>query len=503
MNKFAIRMLLASAIGAVPAVAHAQGGTVDAAKCQAMKTGNPMQGDYVGARWVAATETAPAYCEVRAVLSPAKGSTIGVMYRLPESWNGKLLGLGGGGWAGNVTLGAAMPGLRAGYATAQTDGGHAQTGAWDNDWSSSPEALTDFAYRAINQMTVGGKALVKAFYGKAQDKAYFQGCSTGGRMALMEAQRFPEDYDAIIAQAPVYSLQVQTSAVLRNQVLKAGGGFTPAQLKLANDAVLKACDAKDGLADGVIAAPRQCDWSPKVLACAPGQDAGASCLSAGQVTALETLYAGIRQKKKDWAMLPLAKGSETGWIPFIATDGSGTTQASGGGMPGLSKVLFGDRTVDFNAFDAEADVTQARTSAFGKAYEANNPDLSAFIARGGKLLLWHGESDPGPSPVGTVDYYQAMLKKTKSGAAATRLFLAPGVGHCAGGPGADQVNYLAALDDWVTSGTAPETLVATKINSPVKRTLCAFPQVARYKGEGDANDPANHVCEAPAPARKK
>jgi feruloyl esterase len=498
MTRLAIRMLLASAIGAIPATVHAQAAGVDAARCVAMKTGNPIGGDYVGARWVAAANGLPAYCEVRAVLTPVAGSTIGVMYRLPASWNGKLLGLGGGGWAGNITLGAAMPGLRAGYATAQTDGGHAQTGAWDNAWSAAPEARTDFAYRAINRMTIAGKALVKAFYGKVQDKAYFQGCSTGGRMALMEAQRFPEDYDAIIAQAPVYSLQVQTSAVLRNQTIRAAGGFTAAQLKLANEAVLKACDAKDGIADGVIAAPRQCNWSSSSLACKPGESPGATCLTGSQVSALETLYAGIRTKKRAWAMLPLSRGSETGWAPFIATNGSGTDQASGGGMPGLAKVLFGDRAVDFNAFDADKDVTEARESAFGRAYEAANPDLSAFIARGGKLLLWHGESDPGPSPVGTIDYFQSALKQSKGANGSLRLFLAPGVGHCAGGPGADQVDYLAALDSWVTSGTAPETLIATKADSPVKRKLCAFPNVARYSGTGDPNDPASHACEAVA-----
>ncbi len=204
----------------------------------------------------------PAYCEVAGTLSPAPGSQIGVVYRLPANWNGKMLGLGGGGWAGNVTLQAATPGLKAGYATASTNGGHPSTSPWDVDWSSNPESLTDFAYRAINQMTVAGKSVVQSYYGRKQDKAYFQGCSTGGRMALMEAQRFPDDYDAIIARAPVYTLQVQTSGVLRSKLVKEAGGFSPGQLKLANDAVLGACDAKDGLKDGLINDPRAAAGAP-------------------------------------------------------------------------------------------------------------------------------------------------------------------------------------------------------------------------------------------------
>ena len=175
----------------------------------------------VGARqstasWIEANaETGlPAFCEVTATLSPVEGSSIGVVFRLPEQWNGRLLGLGGGGWAGNVTLLAAAEGLQAGYATAQTDGGHPQSDVWFNEWMTDPVQVEDFAARAIHEMTVSGKSLVAAYYGQSHDRAYFQGCSTGGRMALMSAQRHPQDYDAISAGAPVYTLQVQTSAIM-------------------------------------------------------------------------------------------------------------------------------------------------------------------------------------------------------------------------------------------------------------------------------------------------
>ncbi len=496
MRRILTHALLATAIGAIPAMAHAQSG--GEARCTALAASVAPGATSLAASWVAAdaAKAMPAYCEVKATLSPVAGSNIGVVYRLPEGWNGKLLGLGGGGWAGNVTIQSATPGLKAGYAIAQTDGGHPSTSPWDNEWAANPEAVTDFAYRAINRMTVAGKAVMQAFYGKAQDKAYFHGCSTGGRMALMEAQRFPEDYDAIIAEAPVYTLQVQTSAVLRNQQFAAAGGFSQAQLKLVNDAVLGACDAKDGLKDGVIADPGRCGWSPKALVCKAGQS-GDTCLTAKQADALETLYKGIKAPDGSYAMLPLGKGGETMWSMFISTDGSGTTQQSGGGMPGLARQIFGDRQVDFQAMTADGDVPAARASAFAKAYEANDADLSAFIKRGGKLLLWHGESDPGPSAVATADYYQRALAATPGAADAVRLFMAPGVGHCRGGPGADVVDNLAALDTWVKSGKAPETLVATKANGSMTRKLCAWPQVAHYAGSGDANDPASYTCETP------
>jgi len=496
MRRVLIRALIATAIGTLPSIVHAQGAPDGVARCTAMTS---LAGaTAVTATWVAAdaAKSMPAFCEVKGTLSPVAGSKIAVVYRLPEQWNGKLLGLGGGGWAGNVSLGTATQGLKAGYATAQTNAGHDSTSPWDTDWSTSAEALTDFAYRAINQMTVAGKAAVQSYYGRKQDKAYFQGCSTGGRMALMEAQRFPDDYDAIIARAPVYTLQVQTSAVLRNKVIAAASGFSAGQLKLVNDAVIGVCDAKDGLKDGVIADPARCSWSPQTLVCKAGQS-GDSCLSGAQANALDTLYKGIKAPDGSFAMLPISRGGEAGWAMFIGTDGSGTTQANGGGMPGLSKVFYGDRKVDFQQLSAERDVPEARNSAFGKAYEAGNPDLKRFIAHGGKLLLWHGESDPGPSPVATADYYQAALKATPGAANAIRLFMGPGVGHCGGGAGADITDDLTVLDDWVKTGKAPETLIATKANGSMTRTLCAWPKVAKFTGKGDANDPAAYACEAP------
>lgn len=444
--------------------------------------------------WVAAKDGLPAFCEVKAVLSPAAGSTIGVVYRLPTDWNGKVLGIGGGGWAGNVTLMAASEGLKKGYATLQTDGGHTGTSPWDNSWAANPESATDFAWRAIHEMTVAGKKLATAHYSRSPQKSYFQGCSTGGRMALMQAQRFPADYDAIIAGAPVYTLQVQTSAVLRNNTFARNqGGFSAADLKLAQDAALNACDANDGLKDGLINDPRSCHFDPAVLQCTGAKTD--SCLTANQVTALRTVHTGIKSPDGQWAMFPMSPGGEQGWSLFVGTEGKGNDATGGGGLMGLSPLLFGNRSVDFSAFSPNVDVPQVRSSAFAAMYEAKNPDLSGFFGRGGRLILWHGENDPGPSPVGTNDYARAVLAQNAAAKAQLRYFLLPGVEHCRGGPGADQVEFLDALDSWVETNRAPEVLVGTKADHSLTRPHCAWPNVAQYRGSGDANNPASWVCK--------
>jgi feruloyl esterase len=442
-------------------------------------------------KWVEETTALPGFCEVTATLSPVSGSSIGVVYRLPASWNGKVLGFGGGGWIGNVALQTAAEGLRKGYATLQTDGGHPIGGVWDNAWAADPEKARDFSYRAIHEMTAAGKKLAAAYYGQPHRRAYFQGCSTGGRMALMEAQRFPDDYDLISAGAPVYTLQTQTSAVLRNQTFaKNAGGFTAADLQLAQDGALKACDAHDGLADGLINDPRQCNWDPAEIQCMG--DKRDTCLSPGQVTALRTAYEGIRAPDGEWAMLPMSRGGEAGWAAFVGTSGA-PDATNGGGLGGLWPLIFGNRPVDLPGMTL-ADVQQVRSSEFAQWYEARNPNLSAFFRSGGKLLLWHGESDPGPSPVATNEYFRSVLAVAPAASSQARYFLYPGVGHCAGGPGADQVRVLDALEAWDETGQAPDILIGTKANGSLTRPHCAWPNVARYRGSGDANDPASWQC---------
>jgi feruloyl esterase len=442
-------------------------------------------------KWVEEANGLPGFCEVTGTLSPVPGSTIGVVYRLPASWNGKVLGFGGGGWVGNIAAQTASEGLRKGYATLQTDGGHPIGNVWDNSWAADPVAAADFSYRAIHEMTAAGKELVAAYYGQPHRRAYYQGCSTGGRMGLMEAQRYPDDYDMISAGAPVYTLQTQTSAVLRGQTFaRNSGGFTAADLQLAQTAALNACDANDGLKDGLINDPRQCRWDPAELQCSGAK--AESCLSAPQVTALRSAYDGIRAPDGEWAMLPMSRGGEAGWAAFVGTAGDGRDATNGGGLGGLLPLMF-DSPPTLAGLTLEQ-VMQVRRSEFARIYEAKDPDLRPFFRSGGKLLLWHGESDPGPSPVATSDYFKAVLARAPAASSQARYFLYPGVGHCAGGPGADQVGVLDAIAAWDETGQAPDVLTGTKADSSLTRPHCAWPNVARFRGTGNANDPSSWQC---------
>ncbi len=443
-------------------------------------------------QWVAAANGLPAYCEVTGTLSPASGSNIGVVYRLPAGWNGKVLGFGGGGWIGNIALGTAAEGLRKGYATMQTDGGHPIGNVWDNAWAANAEAAKDFSYRALHEMTVAGKRLVADYYDQPHRRAYYQGCSTGGRMGLMEAQRYPDDYDVISAGAPVYTLQVQTSAVLRNLTFQRGsGGFAEDDLKLAQGAAVAACDAQDGQADGLINDPRQCRWDPAAIQCTGAKTA--SCLAPAQVTALRTAYDGVRGADGEWAMLPMSRGGEAGWSRFIGTGGSGSDPSNGGGLGGLWPTLFG-QPANFSAF-VPSDVARVRATPFAEMYEAKDANLGPFFASGGKLLLWHGESDPGPSPVGTNDYVKRLYAAAPAARSQMRYFLLPGTEHCGGGPGASRVAWLDLVESWDETGRAPGVVHGGGPGTMV-RPHCAWPQVARYRGVGDADDPANWQCVA-------
>ena len=438
----------------------------------------------------------PAFCEVTATISPVPGSNIGVVYRLPENWNGKMVGLGGGGWAGSVLLARAMPGLKQGYATAQTDAGHPiptdAADIWRPDKWGTPETFADFQYRAIHEMTTLAKAVVAKYYGKPHAKAYFHGCSTGGRQGLIEVQRYPDDYDGVVSMAPVYGLTVQTSSAVRTNTLgKAGAALTPEIMSRVNAAVLASCDAQDGLADGLLEDPRRCSWDPAELLCKADQS-GNACLTQPQVDALRTLYTGVKTSDGRVVAWPLARGDESSWR--IALSGPASDTSNAGGLGALTGPVFGDPNFNLATFDPATHYDTVAKSAFAKAYEANDPNIAMFTKRGGKLLLWHGWGDSGPSPWLTIDYYERVLKTTPTMASSVRLFLAPNVGHCAGGRGPDQFDALTAIDTWVTTGTAPDVLLATKAKPPMTRPLCAYPKVAKYKGRGDVNDASSFAC---------
>ncbi len=437
----------------------------------------------------------PSFCEVVGVISPAPGSSIGVVYRLPQNWNGKFLGLGGGGWAGDIKLGTAEPGLTRGYATAQTDGGHPGTGLRDTSWANDT-TITDFAFRAVHQMTVVGKQVVARYYGKDHSRAYFHGCSTGGRQGLMEVQRYPRDYDGVISGAPVYDLVTQTSAIVRNQTFaREGARLTAEHLDALNAASLKACDTRDGLKDGIITDPRLCDFDPGTLACK--ENSRDVCLTPPQLAAVRTMYAGVKTSAGETVAPALTRGGEADWARFIAATGPATGSAAVG-IDGLRGAIFGNPDFEYDSFEVDRDYRRARDSGFARLYEAGDPDISAFIERGGKLLLWHGWDDAGPSAFGTIDYFERMRQVTaprvKSVDEGARLFIAPGVYHCRNGPGPDQFDLLGTIDAWVDKDTPPESMLATRADGSLARPLCRYPALPRYKGKGKPAEAASFTC---------
>jgi feruloyl esterase len=456
----------------------------------------------------------PPFCEVIATATPVPGSNITIVVRMPDTWNGKLLGSGGGGWAGNTNLVApapglppgATPGLVAGYTVAQTNGGHEVAGGnvWDTSWSTNPEAVIDFSYRAIHVMTDVAKAIVATYYGRPHQRAYFEGCSTGGRQALMEVQRYPTDYDGVIAGAPVYTLTVQTMSIVRNQAFARAEPLTPGQLANVKTAALAACDGRDGLVDGVITDPRMCRFNPASLRCGAGGERGEeNCLTPRQVQALQTIYAGVKNAAGETVAYPLARGSEGSWTRYISaskspTDEDFNTGAPGAGLGGLRALLFNDPDFNLRGFNIDKDYRRVRDSAFAADYEAKNPDISAFVNAGGKLLLWHGMLDPGPSPLATIEYFDRVKKvtgpKVKNLDANARLFMAAGVYHCRGGPGADQMDLVGAMDNWVEHGEAPRSLVATREDGTLSRPVCQYPAFPRYKSKGDPSSADSFVC---------
>ena len=454
----------------------------------------------------------PAYCEVVATIRPVAGSNIGVVYRLPDDWNGKMLGVGGAGFAGDLTLAGAAQGLTRGYAVIATDTGHSATSPLDGSFMIDAPgkidrvALTDFGYRAVHEMTLAGKSLIARYYRRAPSKSYFEGCSTGGRQGFTEVQRFPTDYDGVISGAPLYDLRAQTSALFRIQFFQKdpSAKITPAQVRTINADVLRACDLNDGVRDGVIEDPATCKWDPAQLAC-KGGDAGTGCLTARQVMAVRRSYNGIATQDGRVAAFPLPRGGELQWTALSI---GGTPDNPFGlnfplGVQYFMDVIYANPNQAWDSITPEQALDAIGQSETAPLVTANDPDVSAFFKRGGKWIMWHGLDDPAPSPQGTLEYYHAALAASAKRmgvneaalAADVRVFLAPGVYHCGGGPGPDRFDLLAALDDWAAGGKPPARIIATKAGSPLSRPLCAYPAQARYTGSGDPDRAENFACK--------
>jgi hypothetical protein len=438
----------------------------------------------------------PAFCRVAGSIKPTADSDIRFEVWMPlANWNGKYVGGGNGVWAGSIAYGDMTGPLAAGYATAASDVGH-QGSPMDGSFAANREKLIDFGHRAVHETTVAAKAIVTAFYGKPASRALYASCSTGGRIGLMESYRYPQDFDGISAMAPANPMvNLMIGSVWTGYVAMkdADSRIPPPKFALAHKAVVEACDAGDGLKDGIISAPQRCKFDPAVLQCKAGD--AADCLTAGQVTALEGIYDGARNPRTGKLIYPgFTPGSESqvgiltmGQEPFpVATSF-------------MRAIVFRDPTWDFRSFDYDKDVQRSYEAAsFALDVPADGP--KAFLARGGKLLLSHGWADGLISATGTVDFFEQLQRSVGKGAARNaRLFMIPGMGHCGGGEGPSMVDMLGTLDRWVETGKAPERIIAANAPNATPRTrpLCPWPQEAKYTGSGSTDDAANFRCAAP------
>jgi feruloyl esterase len=429
----------------------------------------------------------PAHCRVQMVLKPTSDSIINMELWLPpaEKWNGKFMGVGNGGFAGSIQgLTNEMPqALRLGYATAGTDTGHQEQGG---NWAiGHPEKMIDFGYRSTHEMTLKGKELVKIFYDQSAKYAYFKGCSTGGRMAMMEAQRYPEDYDGIIAGSLANRhIHMWTAGVARSiELSRHPEESLPAEkAMLVNQLVTNTCDT---LKEGFLNNPRECKVDFSKLLCAAGKDDN-TCLTAPQLKTVDTFYGGVKNSKGELIFSGQALGNPIG--------AQRSTNQSPGGTFDIVRIAFNDPNLDWQKFDLDRDMPVIDKAL--SYVDSVNPDLSKFKSKGGKLLLTHGWADTGITPENTVLYYESVLNKMgKNQSDWMRLFMAPGMGHCGGGPGVNTFDAIGTLETWVEKGIAPDQMMG-KGAQGLTRPMCPYPQSAQYKGTGDLKDGANWECKA-------
>ena len=502
----------------------------DAAACAAL-AGKTIAPDTLieSAQWlpnggtVGGTNVQTAFCRVAAVATPTRDSHIGFEVWLPpaSAWNGNFRGEGSGGSAGSLSPGPMREALLAGYATMSTDNGHLTDpadplGGSGQRWAyKQPEKMIDWAWRALHLSTVGAKQVVSAFYGKPSGKNYFVACSAGGHHALMEATRFPADYDGYVAGAAPWKWTALMFGHTwnANPILRDNSAVTAQSAAILNRRMIAACDELDGVKDGVISEPRRCAVDPVEFQCRQGQSA--DCLTPVQVAAARHLYQGATRSDGVRLQAGHVRGGEDGWPGY-----------NGGTTPGGSSFEFwkltafqdpGFRNVDFD-FDkdsARALKVKVGTSTLGATYDTT-PNLDAFRRRGGKFIFFHGWSDPVISPLVDIDYTDRIT--ARYGQARTdeffRFFLLPGMGHCSGGPGFSRIggatgapirndadhDMVKALERWVTKNEAPSLFIGARVQAGrtiATRPICRYPLEARYVGHGSTNEAANFVCRAP------
>jgi feruloyl esterase len=458
---------------------------------------------------VADSASYPEYCKVSGTIPPRLKFEL----RLPTQWNRRVLFIGGGGLNGVIfppeTLMFNPSIADAGYATVGTDSGHQGTPV-DASWAlNDPEAVANFAYLSTHTVLGAARAIVTARYGRDADRAYFFGESTGGREGLIEAQRWPEDFDGIVALEPVYNMTALMLAENRvaQQVFRTPGGrLSPAHLDALGHASLAACDTLDGIADGIISNVAACRFDPAALRCAGPADE--TCLSDAQIETVNLVHStfnlgvALANGVDSYPGWPVGhEDNSGGWQTWITGSRAEPTTSLGAAISGeaLRFMVAGEPSLDPLQFSPAAYAEELR--AFSELIDATDPDLSAYAARGGKLILWHGWGDYAVSARSTARYYEQV--NDAMGADDTedflRFYTSPGVDHLAGGPGASTIDFLAALTAWVESGIAPGDLVATKhvqgtIDPLFARPLCRYPTYPRYDGSGDAAAAASFRC---------
>ena len=455
----------------------------------------------------------PAFCRVAGELRPTSDSHIAFEVWLPlDNWNGKFAGVGNGGWAGIISYPALAEQLRRGYATVSTNTGHVAEPGFDMAKFAfgHPERLADFGWRSVHEMTVKGKAITAAHYGRPPRYAFWIGCSTGGKQGLTEAQRFPSDYDGIVAVAPANNwarLMAGDFAPQRHVARDPANVITAAQGRLMQRAVLKACDARDGVVDSLIENPAKCVFDPASIQCASGAAADSTCLTAAQVETARRVYSGPKDPTGRVIYPGLAPGSEPFWGAFINPARPFPIPQSY-----YRWIVVGDSVWDWKSLDLSTPAGYALQREAEAKYDpvlaAVNPNLRDFRARGGKLIQLHGWDDQLISPQNSIDYYESVIafeaSAARDRAAAARdvqnffrLFMVPGMLHCGGGPGPTNYDAEAALEAWVERGIAPDSIVTTQMVSgvPVRtRPLCPYPKVATYQGTGDFNRAESFSC---------
>ena len=439
----------------------------------------------------------PDFCRITATLTPTADSDIRIEVWMPVSgWNGKLQAVGNGGWAGVISYSALAAAIAGGYAASSTDTGH--QGNTASFAMGHPEKVVDMSHRAVHEMTVQAKAIVTAFYGNAPKLSFWNGCSTGGRQGITEAAKYPADFDGIVAgAAAIHWVNLHVARMTLNTYVNrtADSSIPPAKYPMIHAAVLQACDAMDGVKDGVLENPARCHFNPAALACKDAD--GPECLTPAQVDTARAIYSAVMDPRTGAELRPalLQPGSELNWATLAGPEPLSYTQE-------LYKYLvYKDPAWDWRRFNPATDIDRAFQSDEAQL-NFTEADLRPFFKHGGKLLMYHGWSDQQVTALGSIDYFDEVIANTGAGVVgkSIQLYMVPGMNHCAGGPGTDSFDKMAALEGWVAKGVAPDQIIAahrTAGNVDRTRPLCPYGRVAAYNGSGSTDEAANFTCKAP------